>query len=100
MTDQGEIHFILGMSIKRNRTARTLSISQEKYLESLLNRFGMEGCKPMSTPLDPRKKFHKRSDKEEQYDQSIYQQAIGYGRPNVSIFAKFHSLSLKLIRCR
>ena len=23
-----------------------------------------------------------------------------YGRPNVSIFAKFHSLSLKLIRCR
>ena len=26
--------------------------------------------------------------------------SISYGRPNVSIFAKFHSLSLKLIRCR
>ena len=77
MTDQGEIHFILGMSIKRDRTTRTLSISQEKYLESLLNRFGMEGCKPMSTPLDPGKKFHKRTDEEEQCDQSIYQQAIG-----------------------
>ena len=68
---------ILGMSIKRNHTARTLSISQEKYLESLLNRFEMEGCKPMPTPLDRGKKFHKRTDEEEQCDQSIYQQAIG-----------------------
>ena len=77
MTDQGEIHFILGMSLKRNHTARTLSINQEKYLESLLNRFEMEGCKPMPTPLHRRKKFHKRTDEEEQCDQSIYQQAIG-----------------------
>ena len=51
MTDQGEIYFILGMSIKRNRTARTLSISQEKYLETLLIQFGMEGCKPIYCQL-------------------------------------------------
>ena len=77
MVDQGEIHFILGMSIKRNRIVRTLSINQEKYLESLLNRFGMEGCKPMSIQLGAGKKFHRRTDEEEQRDQSISQQAIG-----------------------
>lgn len=32
MLDHGEIHFILGMSIKRKRAVRTLSISQEKNL--------------------------------------------------------------------
>ena len=77
MVDQGEIHFILGVSITRNRAIRTLSISQEKYLEGVLNRFGMEGCKPVSTPLESGEKFHKRTDHEERCDQSIYQQAIG-----------------------
>ena len=71
MVDQGEIHFILGISIRRNWMVRTLFISQEKYFESLLNQFGMEGCKPLSTPLDPGMKFHKQSDEEEQCDQSI-----------------------------
>ena len=28
------------------------------------------------------------------------EKALWYGRPDVSIFAKIHSLSLKLIRCR
>ena len=72
MVDQGEIHYILGMSIRKNWMVRTLVfISQEKYLESLLNQFGMEGCKPLSTPLDPGMKFHKQTDEEEQCDQSI-----------------------------
>ena len=31
----------------------------------------------MSTPLESGKKFHKRTDEEEQCDKSIYQQAIG-----------------------
>ena len=51
MVDHGEIHFIFGMSVKRKQAVRTLSISQEKNLEGLLNRLGMEGCKPMLTPL-------------------------------------------------
>ena len=32
----------------------------------------------MSTPLDPGKKFHKLTDEEEQCNQRIYQQAIGF----------------------
>ena len=77
MVDLGEILFILGMSIKRDRATRSLTISQGQYLRDLLKRCGMEECKPMSTPLESGKKFHKRTDEEERCDKSIYQQAIG-----------------------
>jgi hypothetical protein len=55
--DLGELHYILGMAIKRNRRLRTLSISQAKYLEGVLKRFEMENCKPVSTPLEQGRKF-------------------------------------------
>ena len=77
MVDQGEIHFVLGMSIKRDRENKVLFINQEKYLESILSRFGMQDCKPMLTPLDPGVTLHKRLSNEESCDKHMYQQAIG-----------------------
>ena len=77
MVDQGEIHFILGMTIKRDRATKTLFISQEKYLENMLIRFGMENCKAVSTPLDTGQTFHKRDEHEDSFNVQIYQQAIG-----------------------
>ena len=77
MVDQGEIQFILGMSIKRDRQKKTLFISQEKYLENVLNRFGMQDSKPVSTPLENGKTFHKRTNDEKPFDKETYQQAIG-----------------------
>jgi hypothetical protein len=44
MVDEGEIHFVLGMSIKRDRTNKVLFINQAKYVESVLNRFRMQDC--------------------------------------------------------
>ena len=41
MVDQGELQFILGMSVKRDRKKKTLFTSQEKYLENTLNRFNL-----------------------------------------------------------
>ena len=55
--DLGELHYVLGMSMKRNRTLRTLSISQTKYHEGVLKRFNMKNCKPVSTPLEQGRKF-------------------------------------------
>ena len=77
MVDQGELQYILGMSIKRDREKKTLFISQEKYLENVLNRFGMQDSKPVSTPLETGKTFHKRTNDEKQFDKETYQQAIG-----------------------
>ena len=77
MVDQGEIHYLLGMSIKRDRVSRTLTIDQQSYLESLLKRFEMENSKPVSTPIEAGKKFQQFSEGQEPFDVNIYQQAIG-----------------------
>eukprot|EP00752_Nemacystus_decipiens_P015081 g13435.t1 len=50
MTDMGEVSLVLGMEIKRDRKRGTLTISQEAYSKSILERFGMSNCKPTSTP--------------------------------------------------
>ena len=77
MVDQGELQYILGMSIKRDRKKKTLFVCQEKYLQGILNRFGMQDCKPVSTPLETGKTFHKCTSDEEPFDKETYQQAIG-----------------------
>ena len=77
MVDNGEVHYILGMLIKRNRKDKVLSISQPSYLNNMLVRFRMEDCKPVSTPLEPGKHFHKFLDGDKPFDTQIYQQAIG-----------------------
>ena len=75
MIDQGEIHYLLGLSIKRDRESRTLTVSQPNYTE--LRKFGMENCKPVSTPLEPGKKFQQLPSSDEPFDIQTYQQAIG-----------------------
>ena len=92
MTDQGEVHYILGMSIKRDRQNRTMYISQQNYAKGILKRLGMEDCKPISTPTENDAKFHKLSDEDEPFDTQIYQQAIGCltyvsaaTRPDISV---------------
>ena len=77
MIDQGEIHYLLGLSIKRDRESRTLTISQPNYTEKVLRKFGMENCKPVSTPLEPGRKFQQLSSSDEPFDIQTYQQAIG-----------------------
>ena len=77
MTDKGKIHYLLGMSIKREGESRTLTISQPNYIEKVLRKFGMENCKPVSTPLEPGRKFQQSSSSDEPFDIQTYQQAIG-----------------------
>ena len=38
MNDKGEIHYLLGMSIKRDRESKTLTISQSHYIEKVLKK--------------------------------------------------------------
>ena len=77
MTDQGEIHYLLGMSIKRERLCRTLTVSQLNYVEKVLEKFGMENSKPVSTPLELGKRFQQLLPTDEPFDVQTYQQAIG-----------------------
>ena len=51
--------------------------SQQRYLESVLQRYGMENCKPISTACEPGMHFFKLSYDNEAFDKGIYQQTIG-----------------------
>ena len=50
ITDMGDVSLVLGMQVTRDRQGKTLTICQEKYTKSILERFGMPDCKPSSTP--------------------------------------------------
>jgi hypothetical protein len=52
---------ILGMQILRDRKAKKLWLSQEKYVEQVLKRFNMKHAKPVSTPLGGHFKLSKKS---------------------------------------
>ncbi|CAI7805864.1 unnamed protein product [Closterium sp. NIES-53] len=51
MKDLGDRKHYLGMEITRDRQARTISLSQEFYIDNVLKRFEMELCTPVATPL-------------------------------------------------
>lgn len=49
--DMGPVGYFLGFNIYRDREQRKLYISQEHYIEALLDRFGMADCSPNKIPL-------------------------------------------------
>lgn len=57
--DQSQLTWFLGMKV--NCTPGRVEISQHQYITTLLTRFGMEQCKPVSTPVAEKAKF-KRDD--------------------------------------
>ena len=53
LTDLGPIHWLLGIKITRDRSARTISLSQSSYIDSIISRFGLSDAKSYSTPMVP-----------------------------------------------
>jgi len=51
MKDLGSV-LMLGIEIRRDRSNRKLSISQNEYCKNVLKRFGMENCNTVTTPMD------------------------------------------------
>jgi hypothetical protein len=52
LRELGPTSWLLGVEIVRDRSKRTLSLSQRQYVLSLLERFGMSDCNPVVTPMD------------------------------------------------
>lgn len=59
MKDLGEVRNFLGLTITRDIKRGILEISQQPYIEKILDRFGMKDCKRVSTPMDPNCKWLK-----------------------------------------
>jgi len=51
--DLGEIHWLLGIELKRDHEAGKLMLFQRSYISASLCWFGFEDTKPVSTPIDP-----------------------------------------------
>ena len=81
MKDLGEIHWLLNLKIERDREKRTLSFSQQAYIERILERFNLQDAKTYATPLDPNVKLTKdqcptTNEEKERMKKVPYRQAI------------------------
>lgn len=82
MKELGEAKSFLGLNLSYDRKAGKLSIDQNKYISSMLDRFGMQNCNPVMTPMDMSTKLSKeqcpKSNEELNEMRNIpYQELIG-----------------------
>ena len=76
LKDLGDLHFFLGIEVKRGRDGLTLT--QERYALDILKRSGMQLCKPVDTPLSPTEKLSIESgDKLGPDDSTKYRSMVG-----------------------
>jgi hypothetical protein len=75
MTDLGEISWILGICITRDRKAGWVALSQEKYIREVLERFGKADTRPISTPALANERLTKLNSPE--IETKPYQSAVG-----------------------
>jgi len=74
MSDLGLLHHFLGMEILQ--TDQGVFIHQGKYAKSLLSKFGLDDCKPVSIPLATGEKL-KKLDESELADEGLYRRIVG-----------------------
>lgn len=70
MSDLGSLHFVFGVHFERDKGSYTITMHQRSYIEGILERFGMEDCKPIGTPLDVKTSLVKLS--EEEYEEELH----------------------------
>jgi len=87
MTDSGELHYFLGIAIKRNSSR--LFLNQHNYAADILHRANMTNCKPSTTPADSRAKLA-ANDGPAVEDPTLYRSLAGalqyltFTRPDIS----------------
>jgi len=59
ITDLGKACWILGMEVIRDCQQGTISLSQRRYIETILDRFGLKDGQSISTPLETNAKLVK-----------------------------------------
>ncbi|KAL0431344.1 UNVERIFIED_CONTAM: Retrovirus-related Pol polyprotein from transposon TNT 1-94 [Sesamum radiatum] len=82
MKDMGEASYVIGIKIHRDRSRCILGLSQETYINKVLERFRMKDCSPSVAPIVKGDKLHlnqcPRNDLEREQMKDIpYASAIG-----------------------
>ncbi|RVW84848.1 Retrovirus-related Pol polyprotein from transposon TNT 1-94 [Vitis vinifera] len=57
MKDMGEASYVIGIKIERDRSQRILGLSQETYINKVLERFCMQDCSLGTAPIVKGEKF-------------------------------------------
>ena len=74
MTDLGHVHYYLGIEVIQH--PKFIFLSQKKYIGDLLNKFGMDECNPLTTPMEQNLKLTSIEGKEFE-DATKYRQLVG-----------------------
>ena len=75
--DLGKLHHFLGITVTQDEDQGCAWIAQPSYTRNLLEKFEMQDCKPVSTPVDANAKLQKANDEDDLANQLQYQSAIG-----------------------
>ncbi|KAI1005456.1 hypothetical protein K3495_g2757 [Podosphaera aphanis] len=86
-TNLGVTHYILGIQV--DITNQGISLNQKAYINKILEIFGMLGCQPVGTPLEPGIQLRKGQPEEILEDPTIYQSII------VTLLSQFSSCRVK-----
>ncbi|GJZ38196.1 putative ribonuclease H-like domain-containing protein [Tanacetum coccineum] len=74
MSSMGELTFFLGLQVKQKEDG--IFISQDKYVNEILNKFGFSDVKTARTPIETQKALLKDADGED-VDEHLYRSMIG-----------------------
>lgn len=73
----GTASYFVGLEIERDRTTRSLHISQRKYAERIVSKFGMSNAKPVAVPADPNVVLHLVEREDDCLRGVPYREAVG-----------------------
>jgi hypothetical protein len=77
MKDTGELGWMLGVEIIRNRRMKTIELRQSAYIDSMLKRFRMSDCKPVATPAQHGEMLERCKPSEERGPDRNYRAMVG-----------------------
>ena len=77
IVDLGEAEPYLGMQIEQDRNARTIYLNQTRYITKILERFGMQDCKGICTPMEAAALPPCPTDPAEAIKRTEYQSKVG-----------------------
>lgn len=77
INDMGPVSNILGINIERDGLTGKIKLTQRRYITDMLQKFGMDNCKPISTPLEPNQKLTKE-DKPTTREEALSMQRTPY----------------------
>ena len=75
MEDRGRLHWFPGLRIRQEEGK--ITVDQQRYIETMLQRFQMDQCKPSRTSAYLNLKFQIAQNGDEEVDQRLYRSLVG-----------------------